>query len=384
MSILSALGVFCFWAYVRPYAVTERELVQLFLWNADYFLERVAVPGGLARYIGEWLVQFFVYIRYGALVYALLFLSTQYLGWMVLRRLLRPSTLLYILSYLPALLLWWVACDVRWPMTVHVAVLMVLAVTAMLPARPVSRLAVSVVLLPVVYWAAGPATILMVLCQRVWWHAAVAGLLFALCLTGSSLLVPYPLSALARGIDYRWDDDVVGSYEDMTYCTLLRREQWETIVDASYRQAPQSAAARNAVCLALWYTRRVGEQELMQQFNHSRTVMQSCVSSSIVSDLYLHLGMLNMSQRAAFELMESIPNNNKSGRAMKRLAETALCTGQYEVADKYLRLLEQTLFYREWARSMRPCIAHPELLLKHPRYSGLIGIYGKTKDGFFH
>ena len=119
--------------------------VALFLMVTGHLL----IYTGIEHYsfIPSPLVQFFVYIRYGALVYALLFLSTQYLGWMVLRRLLRPSTLLYILSSLPALLLWWVACDVRWPMTVHVAVLMVLAVTAMLPARPVSRLAVSVVLL---------------------------------------------------------------------------------------------------------------------------------------------------------------------------------------------------------------------------------------------
>ena len=89
--------------------------------------------------------------------------------------------------------------------------------------------------------------------------------------------------------------------------------------------------------------------------------MASAVTTSIMSNVYLELGMLNMSQRAAFDLMESIPNGNKSGRAMKRLAETALYTGQPELALKYIRLLEQTLFYRKWASSMRRFAEHPEL-----------------------
>lgn len=48
---LLSVAVFCFWGYVRPYLITERELTQMFLWNADYFMERIVVPGGLARLI---------------------------------------------------------------------------------------------------------------------------------------------------------------------------------------------------------------------------------------------------------------------------------------------------------------------------------------------
>jgi len=30
-----------------------RESIQLFLWNSDYFMERIAVPGGFAQGIEE-------------------------------------------------------------------------------------------------------------------------------------------------------------------------------------------------------------------------------------------------------------------------------------------------------------------------------------------
>lgn len=52
----------------------------------------------------------------------------------------------------------------------------------------------------------------------------------------------------------------------------------------------------------------------------------------------------------------TIPNFNKSGRCFKRLAETNLINGQYEVAAKYLRLLRKTIFYRDWAEDAMTCI----------------------------
>ena len=389
-TVLFAIAVFCFWAYIYPCAVTERELVQLFLWNGDYFMERVVVPGGLARYVGEWLVQYFYYIRNGAIIYAHLFAAVQWLAARILRK-----AWLFPLSFLPALLLWWMATDMRFPMTFHIALLMVLAVMALLPASRRQSLIATAVLVPVMYWAAGPVAMLLVIYHLRWigersarwsavgWTAGLA-LLFAFCLVGSARLAPYSLRSLAEGIDYSWHTNRIGTYEDMEFCTLLRRGQWEKIIDKAVKKTPESAASQNVACLALWQTKRIGENELIAAMNHGRSVMADAVTASMVSDLYMHIGMLNMSQRAAFELMESVTNNNKSGRAVKRLAEVALFTGQYEVAAKYLRLLEQTVFYRKWAESMRPYLKHPELMHSDPHYRSYLDIYSKTNDIFFY
>ena len=79
----------------------------------------------------------------------------------------------------------------------------------------------------------------------------------------------------------------------------------------------------------------------------------------MASELYFLMGMVNMSQRAAFEAMEAV-YCNKSARALKRLAETALITGEDEVARKYISILDETLYYSKWAREARQYLGRPE------------------------
>ena len=56
LTLFFGLVVFLFWAYRYPFALTFQEQLQLFLFDADYFCERMAEPGGLARYVGEFLI----------------------------------------------------------------------------------------------------------------------------------------------------------------------------------------------------------------------------------------------------------------------------------------------------------------------------------------
>lgn len=55
-------------------------MTQLFLWTGDYFTERIAVPGGLAQYLGEMIAQFFINTVNGAIAYAIIFVVAQYLS----------------------------------------------------------------------------------------------------------------------------------------------------------------------------------------------------------------------------------------------------------------------------------------------------------------
>lgn len=48
--VLLAVGVFCFWLFLYPFIPVMREMSLLFLWNTDYLMERLALPGGLAQY----------------------------------------------------------------------------------------------------------------------------------------------------------------------------------------------------------------------------------------------------------------------------------------------------------------------------------------------
>ena len=44
ITALFAVAVFCIWQMRLPFLMLAREQSQLFLWNTDYFTERVIVP----------------------------------------------------------------------------------------------------------------------------------------------------------------------------------------------------------------------------------------------------------------------------------------------------------------------------------------------------
>ena len=73
-----------------------------------------------------------------------------------------------------------------------------------------------------------------------------------------------------------------------------------------------------------------------------------------------------------------------SGRALQRLTETALVTGQYRVAEKYISILEKTVYYRDFARRMRQMTENPASIDSHPVYGSLKKAYANTKDILFN
>ena len=85
LTILFGLVVFFFWRIRYPFALTYQEQFQLFLFDGDYFTERIAEPGGLARYVGEFLVQFYNSPALGAFILAVLFMLVQRLTWRLMR-----------------------------------------------------------------------------------------------------------------------------------------------------------------------------------------------------------------------------------------------------------------------------------------------------------
>ena len=87
--------------------------------------------------------------------------------------------------------------------------------------------------------------------------------------------------------------------------------------------------------------------------------------------MYFYLGLVNTAQRFAFEAMEGIPDYSKSGRMMKRLAETNLINGEYDVARKYLQMLNKTIFYRPWAQQALAMLGDERQINAHPVYGTL-------------
>ena len=74
LTLAFGIAVFLFWGFRYPFALTYQEQLQLFLFDGDYFCSRMAEPGGFARYVAEFLVQFYNGAAIGAAILALLYM----------------------------------------------------------------------------------------------------------------------------------------------------------------------------------------------------------------------------------------------------------------------------------------------------------------------
>ena len=397
LTALFGVLAFCFWAFVRPELLMERESFQLFLFNSDYLTERLSVPGGFSRYVGEFLTQFFMSEKTGACILALLLMAIQWLSWILLHRCLPAvaEKLLFLISFLPAMKLCYLLCDIDVSMSLPVGVLLTLLLMALLPSGNTKSLSASLIMIPFGYWLAGPVALLLAIYQlrflrkplkKVWvvTESMALVLLLVVCMWGSSYFVPYSLENIVKGIDYvAIQRDKAGTLEMMEYDYLQRKLAWEKVLEKANRVEPKAKACHHIVSLARFYQHEISPEELKMSLYQPFTALTSTTSSMMMSDLFFQMGFVNFAQRTMFEAMESMSNYNKSARALCRLTETAIVTGQYEVALKYISILEETLFYKRWAQKMRQLATYPENIKNHPKYGALQKIYGETEDLLF-
>ena len=252
------------------------------------------------------------------------------------------------------------------------------------------------------------------------------------CIIVSSYVVPYPLARLFRGLDYYRFTEVyavwqsvlmavcvlipvivkwlpapvkpqrqmmaglgeagvltvaflllrpaffdIRKYEVLEYDYLVRCNNWTGIIAKAEKKTPDLPATVCATNLALGMKGQLGDrafefyqnglQGLLPEFERNFSTMM------LVSEVYWHLGLINTSQRLAFETMEGIPNYAKSCRCIKRLAETNLVNGQYEVARKYLKMLEKTICYKKWAQRTMLMLGNEQAINTH-------SVYGKMRQ----
>lgn len=435
LTLFFSVVVFLFWEFRYPFALTYQEQLQLFLFDADYFCERMAEPGGLARYVAEFLVQFYNATFYGALILAVLYMLVQRLTW----RLMRCEGY-YVLSFIPALVLWFTMGDESVMLTYVVALVMAMACLLGLRLLERTNLLAKVVILliavPVLYWLIGPLVMLVVVCLSPVWLAGLGTLYVVALVLASAWMLPYPLARLAVGIGYyRFPGSIsyflllipalialmyygcrhlpkpkqkvkyalalslavllfvpqyygfeAKKYELIEYDYLVRIKDWNGIITKAEKQTPDKPMSVSATNLALAMNNQLGERALDFYQRGSEGLLppfeRNFATTQLTGEIYFYLGLVNTAQRLAFEAMEAIPNYNKSGRVLKRLVETNIINGQYKVAEKYIKILEKTIFYRRWAERMRAMLGDEKAINAHPLY-GTLRQYRLQEDFLF-
>lgn len=177
------------------------------------------------------------------------------------------------------------------------------------------------------------------------------------------------------------------TYELIDYDYLVRTHQWQRIIErAEKRQAssPMSVSCVNLalamqgqLCDRLFEFYQNGAEGLFPTFTRDMT------SPLPTAEAFYQLGMVNDAERYAFEAQEAIPNYRKSGRLTRRIAQCEIINGNYGVAAKYLRMLESSLFYRQWAKSQERFLYNSAAVKADPEYGRLGDIRIKRHDYLF-
>ncbi|MFZ2249585.1 MAG: DUF6057 family protein, partial [Segatella copri] len=107
LSLLFGVAVVIFWAVPYVGGLCFQEQYQMFLFDTGYFLERIVLPGGLADYISEFLVQFYYMPVLGGAIIALLLMGIQAAVWGLMKQYgARHDFPGYLQSFLPSIALW--------------------------------------------------------------------------------------------------------------------------------------------------------------------------------------------------------------------------------------------------------------------------------------
>ena len=437
LTLVFGLVVFLFWRILYPFALTYQEQLQLFLFDGDYFCSRMAEPGGFARYVAEFLMQFYNSVTIGALIIAVLYMLVQRLTWRLM-----GSDSYYVWSFIPVIMLWYAMGDESVMLTYVVALLM--ALSAALAWRLVQlvrlgklvRLALVLVTIPLLYWLIGPMVLLVAVLMMPW-AVAVPALVYALALILlSAHYLPFPMLRVVLGISYYripetmpyllmaipvviwimvlfikklpqpkpWVACVQAlvvavlvlvpkafgfdarKYDLIEYDYLVRIGDWKGVIAKAEKRMPDLPMSVSATNLALGMTNQLGDRAFNFYQRGSEGLLpkfeRNFATSQLTGEIYFNLGLVNTAQRFAFESMEAIPNYNKSARVVKRLAETNLINGQYEVARKYLQMLEKTIFYRPWAQRTMAMLGDEKAIDAHPLY-GKLRQYRLQEDFLF-
>jgi hypothetical protein len=420
LTTLLGAATFSFWMWLFPQDLSYQEQNQLFLFTWDYFRERLALPGGLADWLSEFLVQFF-YLRWaGALVMALLSVLLQRAVWRVLGK--RN----YLCSFIPSLLLLVYMGDVEVLQSYSVALLLAVWLCPAFLRAGWHRLW----LIPLGWWLCGPVIVVPILLSVLRGHKpadllmlawtaltfyveyrllapqypfrdALFGLnyyrlveslpvlqivipavtLVCILLCGLPVTVRKPVPAgivllilLAAGtffgVRLTYDKD---TQETLAYDWLIRHERYADVVKRAEKYQPHNPVSACSVNFGLFTQGQLNTR--LNEFYQCGTgglilpSIRDNLSDITSAKLLWMMGMPNITLQYCFDLQESIQNGRKSGRFMSRIAECNIVNGWYDRAERYLDMLSHSLFYRKWALSRKAMIQDEAAVASDPVYA---------------
>jgi hypothetical protein len=139
----------------------------------------------------------------------------------------------------------------------------------------------------------------------------------------------------------------------------MKTEQYDLFVNAEYNRA--LANTGKLADNLFRFTQLAGPYGLFMDGKVTSDIPFFCC------DQYYDLGFMHESQHWAFEAQTIFPN---SPRQLKRLVQINLISGEYVLAQKFLKQLDKNILYHDWVAHYQKYIEDTTLVTKDPELAG--------------
>ena len=318
---LAFLGSFCFFQFAYPYHLIRREQLNLFLFDGDYIADTYRGTGWLARFVADFLEQFFHLPVAGPLVVALLLTAIGFVAYRICRHFMG-----------------------RWPS---------LAVATLFFAWSFLRETGNLYQTRYTLVVLGFLSLILLAFQfRKAWARAVAAV--ALLAAGAwALGSPYhPDYGKAWGVPKLEYERMIGLDAETA------KEHWDKVLKLSEKDL-YMVEASYCYNLAQAMKGELGNKLLDHSQKNQYSLLfpvssdRAVFSNTLAGEAWFQLGDMTVAEQSAITSLQASPKHTGT-RFLVRLARVNLITGEDAAAMKYLDILGKTLFYGKWARSMMP------------------------------
>ena len=400
---------------MNRFALAYREQQQLFLFDKTYLLGTLLKVGGLSTLTGRFIVQFFWNPTVALCLTVLLLLLGGWMLWESVRRSLSDWVLLPVVL-IPFVLLGGSLADNAVYFDVVPAWLFAVAAFRLYNHSSRARVWKGLILTVVLYLAAGPGALLFAVSAMVTdafrrdWRGVLYPVLGLLCgwLAYRLAWVPTLSAAWTPALFYNIDASFPAwhwaAWISLPVCVLLCetlkrmrvkrwvplvaglavlglslipadqirkqsdaemenlgyeleyytcKEDWDGLIEACMH-APWLPRTANYLNMAFAWKGELSEKLLyFDQRGPSALILSTTNRAVDIATVHMMFTMGNMAaaQDVSFNLLNSL--QGLCPAMLKMNAQIELMRGTYEVADKYLSLLEKAPHYRGWARAHR-------------------------------
>ena len=385
MSTVIGFTVICFFFFqlAYPYHLYFKGQNQLFLMSWSYVCTLFAKPAWAACLAGELLTQFFYYDVVGVAILTASLAILFWLSYLALRS-LKISKWMVLLAAL-VIAVREASCHLYFGYVLSSTysliggMLMFLLLRKLMTCRWPWALAAVLSGSLLCYWLFGYGVWIFLLLSAITvWRVAVPVAVAVACLLPFMRsfynlsffdLCQYPgiESMHAPAWDRETDFHLMHSYESGDWDDVVKTAETDPLLnrlkDKSNSQAVLSQDERVSSSVRQFFYNLVQAQRgklpnvLLNYYPNYLGTFTSMVGQKIPMMLFMNLhefyyaiGDISHAEKGAFMSCVCVPGN-RNAYDIKRLAECALVKSDKEVAEKYLRILRQTIPYKEWAEN---------------------------------